>query len=251
MTITKAIFLTICSIQILIISAIVTAEPIRTLVGNARDLKTHAFVYTEDHIFDDDPANTLMSTRYLDPNDALIGERLVNFNQGRVLGYEFKQTQLGISKSVVRATSQINYVTTQKGKTTRKNYNPEPDEDILINAGLFNLVEREWSTLSAGEKVKFELAIPPPASRRTINMVVQATEYSSSPAAEFMPNENLATFLMVVSNRLLRFLVEPIHLGYYKDTKQLAFYQGPSNLQNEKGEAMKPVYILYERSEQP
>ena len=93
--------------------------------------------------------------------------------------------------------------------------------------------------------MKYDFAIPLPAKRRTINLVAQLTE--SDLATQILPNENLITISNTISNKLLRWLMSPIEFGYYEDTKQLAFYKGPTNLKDENNKKMKPVYVIFER----
>jgi len=229
----------------LTLSATVQADPIRIFEGKAYDLKSGEFVYSEKNVYDDDPANATLTTRYFNPNNELIGERIVYFEQDRVTNYVFTQSQLDNEESISREESAIRYVCTLDGKLVSKNYNSKPADDVMISVGLLNHIEREWSGLVAGEKMKYDFAIPLPAKRRTINMVAQLTE--SDLATQILPNENLITISNTISNKLLRWLMSPIEFGYYEDTKQLAFYKGPTNLKDENNKKMKPVYVIFER----
>ena len=233
-------------IALLGISITAYAEPIRVFEGKAYDLKTGEFVYSEKNVYDDDPANATLTTTYYSPSDELIGERVVNFEQDRVSEYVFTQSQLDNEERIVRDVSAIRYLCTLDGKASSKSFNSKPVNDVMISVGLLNHIEREWSGLIAGEKMSYDFAIPLPAKRRTVNMVAQLAE--SATASEILPNENLITISNTISNKLFRWLMSPIEFGYYKDTKQLAFYKGPTNLKDKNNKKMKPVYVIFDRT---
>ena len=222
------------------------AEPLRIYTGKAYDLKTGEFVYSEKNIYDDDPANTTLTTRYYDPSNELIGERIINFKEDRVSDYVFTQSQLDNEERIIRENSTLRYTCKLDGELSNKTYSSKPVEDVMISAGLLNHIDRQWSGLVAGEKMQYDFAIPLPAKRRIVNMVAQRTD--SSTAAQIMPNEEVITISSQVSSRLIRWLMDPIEMGYYKDTKQLAYYKGPTNLKDENNKKMKPVYVIFERA---
>jgi len=228
-----------------LLGLIAKAEPLRVFTGKAYDLKTGEFVYSEKNIYDDDPLNTTLITEYFDPLNKPIGERTINFKNDRIADYVFTQNQLKNEERIIRETSELRYTLTLNGKSTEKSHRTKRAKDVVISAGAINHIEREWTQLLAGNKIVYDFAIPLPAKRRIVKMVVQQSD--NTIASEFMPEEKLITFTIKISNRLIRWLMDTIVIGYYQDTEKLAFYKGPTNLRNENNKNMKPVYVIFER----
>lgn len=250
---TKAIFITLISVLFLGVNLSAWANLIsttnlgRTLVGKAYDAKTQVYLYAEGHVFNDDPANASMTSRYSDPSGKMIAQKVVRFERDRVTEFEFEQNEVGVARKLVRKPSSISYSSTKNNKTSNKEFALKPNKEVIVDAGLFNVVGRNWQALLDGEKIKFDLAMPD--KKRTINMEIALAEMSGSTAAKVTDGDDLVLFSMNVTSRLLRVMAPTIELGYYKDTKQLAFYKGPSNLIDENGKAMRPIYVVYERAE--
>ena len=57
-------------------------------------------------------------------------------------------------------------------------------------------------------------------------------------------------FKMTSANALFRLLIKPVQVGYYRDTRQLAFYQGVSNLKDIDGDNFN-VEITFENGQLP
>jgi len=246
---TKVILIGLSALVSLSINLSAVASLSSTLVGKAYDAKTQVYLYAENHIFNQDPGNASMTSSYRDPKGEVIAQKVVRFEQDRVTEFEFKQSKIGVASKLVRAPGFISYSSTKNNKTSSKEFALKSSKDVIVDAGLFNVVSRNWQTLLNGEKVTFDLAMP--AKKRTINMVMARSDTTDSIAAEVMESDDLVMFSMNVTSKLLRVLAPEIELGYYKDTKQLAFYKGPSNLIDEDGKAMRPIYIVYERVNNP
>jgi len=173
----------------------------RTLAGKAYDAKTQAYLYDEDHVFNDDPANASMTSYYRDAKGEMIAEKVVRFNKkDRVTGFEFKQSKMGVARKLIREPDLINYSSTENNKTSSKELKLKPDNDVVIDAGLFSVVGRNWQTLMEGEKVRFDLAMP--AKKRTINMELSLINIADSAAVNVMESDDLVLFSMNVTSRL-------------------------------------------------
>ena len=243
----KAIVISLNGILALAFSLSVSANNSRTLDGKAYDAKTQIYFYAENHVFSDDPVSKSMTSRYSNPNGEMIAHKVVRFEQDRVTEFEFEQYEVGVARKLVRKPSSISYTSTKNNKTSNKEFALKPNKEVIVDASLFNVVGRNWQALLDGEKIKFDLAMPD--KKRTINMEMALAEMSGSTAAKVTDGDDLVLFSMNVTSRLLRVMAPTIELGYYIDAKQLAFYKGPSNLIDENGKAMRPIYVVYERAE--
>ena len=223
------------------------ASQTRFFSGKAYDAKTQAYLYSEDHLLKEESGETSMTSRYRNPESEVIAEKVVRFEQGRVTEIEFQQNKIGVARKLVRGLSSISYSSTKDNKTSNKEFALNPNKEVILDAGLFAVVDRNWQALLGGEKVKFDLAMP--TNKRTISMEVSRSSMVDSTASKIMKSDNMVLLSLNIKNRLLRWLAPTIELAYYEDTKQLAFYKGPSNLTEEDGKTMRPIYVVYERSE--
>lgn len=215
------------------------------LVGDVYDAKTQQLIYREHHEFSKEPNNEFMNTTYRDASGRVIGVRKVNKQEGRVTDYEFTQSDVDISKRLERTTEQITIEISENGEQKTKSFSPKNNEDVVINAGLFDLIERERESILNNEEIRFKLALP--EKGRTVEMRINRKPYRDSNTKNFIDDDSLITLNMVIASRLLRLLVPPIELAYYPDTKQIAFYKGPSNLKDKDGKPIKEIYVLYNR----
>ncbi len=229
-----------------IINPIVAHAEIQYSVGDVYDVKSGELIYREFHTFSKPPAQAFMQTEYKAPEGSLIAERRVNFSDGFASDYVFEQAGLGIRKEVIRGDENIRYISTESGKADTKSFSPKRIESVVVNAGMFNAVEREWDALMAGEKVKIDLVVPERA--RTFRMVMKRVPANDSEMAKHLNTDNKAVFKLSIGNRLLRLIVGAVELGYDTETKRLVFYQGPSNIRRDNGKKIGDIRIAYKNS---
>jgi len=196
------------------------------LVGRAYDNKTKALLYQETHLFD---KNSIRS-RYTDADDQLIGKRMVEMAQDRVVRYQLEQTTLGVAETVERLPDMINITATSNGETASTQLNKVDTKGVVIDAGFSNFIVRNWDKLSSGEKLSLDFVST--ARRDAIKLQLKRIDSEKS---------------SYIANPFLRLLLKPIEIGYYSDTKQLAYYQGISNLKNANGQQFESMHIKFER----
>ncbi len=99
-------------------------------------------------------------------------------------------------------------------------------DDLVIDAGFDNYIFENWQNLISGEQKEIDFLHVP--GKRLIKLVVDLMP--DEKADEFTDSGNVAVFKITTKNRLLRLFAKPIYLGYDRETKQLNFYSGPTNL---------------------
>jgi len=211
------------------------------LVGRAYDNKTKALLYQETHLFD---KNSIRS-RYTDADDQLIGKRMVEMAQDRVVRYQLEQTTLGVAETVERLPDMINITATSNGETASTQLNKVDTKGVVIDAGFSNFIVRNWDKLSSGEKLSLDFVST--ARRDAIKLQLKRIDSEKSSLPRYGSTDGIIMFNMNIANPFLRLLLKPIEIGYYSDTKQLAYYQGISNLKNANGQQFESMHIKFER----
>ena len=99
-------------------------------------------------------------------------------------------------------------------------------DDLVIDAGFDNYIFENWQNLISGQQKEIDFLHVP--GKRLIKLVVDLMP--DEKADKFTDSGNVAVFKITTKNKLLRLFAKPIYLGYDKETKQLDFYSGPTNL---------------------
>lgn len=214
-----------------------------TSVGEVYDVKTNDLIYREFHVFNKTPLNESMHTTYKDIDGQVIAQRTVNFNAGFAANYVFQQPGLGIEKRVNRKSKSITYTEINAEKSTVKTFEPKNISTAVVNAGMFNAIDRAWPKLSKGETIEIDLVVP--ERGRTFKMLVEKVDIEKTDSVKFLERNELTVFKMRIANRFLRLLVPPIELGYSTNTKRLTYYQGPSNIRKPNNKAYKEIRVIY------
>ncbi|MGM0767581.1 MAG: hypothetical protein ACQEV6_06130 [Pseudomonadota bacterium] len=126
---------------------------------------------------------------------------------------------------------------TPSGKT--EEFQTDVDEAVVIDAGFDNLVRRHWENVTAAKSVDFRFLAPTRGEHYAFVMEPVSTDQTDAPH----------TVTIRPSGMVLRFLVDPITLGY-DESGALTDYIGLSNIRkSEDGNFM--VHIRYEVTERP
>jgi len=215
-------------------------------VGDVYAVTSGELVYREFHTFSKPPEPEFMQTQYKAIDGRVIAERRVNFVNGLAGDYVFKQADLNIENEVIRGQNSIEYRGTNGDKTSTKSFSPKNLKTAVVNAGMFNAVERAWPKLIAGETVKIDLVVP--ERGRTFTMNLRQVSLEKSKMAKHMSIDGKVVFNLTIANRLLRLIVGPVELGYDTKSKRLVFYQGPSNIRRADGKKIGNIRISYKNS---
>jgi hypothetical protein len=211
--------------------------PANILVGNAVDLETGATLYFEKHQFEMVDGKRVMRTSYVTPSEKQLGARDVFYQGDRVARYQLKLNNVAYSESVNRDRASIN-IRVDTDSTKERTISIDRDQEVIIDAGFNEHILRKWGSLKDGERIVFDFA-----STAQLDVVrLQVTQDKD------LSTDNIQMFSMTAANPFIRLLMKPIKAGYYKDTKQLAYYRGVSNLKDDNGEAYK-VEITFENNQ--
>ncbi|MEO0367808.1 MAG: hypothetical protein AAF197_03375 [Pseudomonadota bacterium] len=222
----------------------VLAQQPADLVGRAFDIDTRVALYREEHRFAQSNSNERMQTLYITTDEEVIGERVVEFEDGRVQNYSLSQPQIDFAESVARSEQGLDIKANKYGTIIDEFVNYPNARDIIIDAGFNKLIERNWDKLIAGDKIKF-----PFASTGRVDVVnLQLKRVAKDD--EILAADNRVRFEMNIANPLLRLLLAPVSIEYYADIKQVARYRGISNIKGADKQNLQ-VVIEFARMSEP
>lgn len=122
---------------------------------------------------------------------------------------------------------------------TTEAYRTDFDDDVVIDAGFDNLVRHHWDRVTADKTVDFRFLAPTRGKHYAFIMEPASTDRTDA--------EHVVTIRP--SGMVLRFLVDPITLGY-DNSGVLTDYIGLSNIR-ESEDGNYTVHIRYDISERP
>ena len=112
---------------------------------------------------------------------------------------------------------------------------------LVIDAGFDNFVFENWQDLILGEQKEIEFLHVP--GNRLFPLVIKM----ETDNADIETSDELALFKITTKNKLFRLFSKPIYLAYNKQSKQLDYYSGPTNLRGKISglEKSKQIAIKY------
>ena len=210
-------------------------------VGKAYDPGTNEILYTEYHCVTDDQR----IVEYRDIEDKLIAHKIVNYstglltpsfvqhnlNQGDMMKVEVIEDRVEMQRRVIEEGVDVN----PQSKLLKLNL------PLVIDAGFDNFIREYWNSLVQGEVITFQF----PAAARVdlFDFKVNRMNCSSGDATQQCFNLRLDSWL-------LRMLVDPIELGYDKESRRLKRFQGLANIEDKNGNGYT-VDIRYQYSDLP
>ncbi len=205
------------------------------LIGKAVDSKTGEPLYTEEHTFVDSQLGRKMLSRYVAPNNQQLGSREILYKADRVKAYSLQQEHIEYRESIERASRALLLEKQSNGKLAQQKLTSSSAEETVIDAGFNEFVVRHWDELLTGKTKEFDFVSA--ARLRVVGFRVKLDKQRSS--------DQQLMFSMTASNPIIRTLMSPIRVGFYRESRQLAYYQGISNLRDKKGKPYK-VVITFE-----
>lgn len=208
---------------------VVAAEQESQFIGYAYDLKTGELHYQERHRrVIDASGSQVIYTDYVDAKNQVMAKRTVRSDGNSISEFELLDTVNRETLTVKRLEKKV--------ILTQQFVNQLPDEvelklsdgaDNIIDAGFNDYVLTHWDALVSGEKKRFNFLSTERQSwiKFNVKSVGRREEESFT----------VHRFQMTLANPLIRFLMKPIKVDYYADSRELYRYQGISNLKRENG----------------
>lgn len=115
-----------------------------------------------------------------------------------------------------------------------------PSTPSIVDAGFDNAIRLHWDALLAGDRPEFNYLFP----REGRFFRLRFARVDEPPARYPGDTGNLVHFRITPANSLLRLFSSPLYVGYDRDSRNLRYYLGPSNLPSMRRQ--KDVLIVYE-----
>ncbi len=183
------------------------------------------------------PDNTggKLTVAYTDPSGTPLANKQVNYNcRTTAPSFSLEDQVSGVKEGVNWKQDQLESF--QDDEITRLEV---PDGPTIIDAGFDNAIKSSWDTLIKGEKVAYNYLFA------RDNKFLKLRFLKSEPPRT-LENEisgDVVFFRIAANNPIFRLLSSPIYVGYDRNTQDLKYYFGPSNLPAMKDQ--KNVLIRY------
>jgi len=212
------------------------------LSGKAYDTKTNELIYKEEHRYKKVQGSVVMNSVFTDINDNTIAERVLEYQGDKVKSYKLEQNKIGYKESIIRDSRSVKFEEHDGEKVDIEEVSIK--SDIVIDAGFSDYIVRNWDALNNGEALKFDFASV--SQMGMLKLRVKRAEKENTSAKNIL--DDVVMFKMTLASPILKIFIKPIEIGYYKDSKQLAFYKGISNLKDSTGKQYSSVRIEYSKA---
>lgn len=115
-----------------------------------------------------------------------------------------------------------------------------PRGPVIVDAGFDNAIKLSWDRMMNGEKVAYKYLFA--RDKKFLKLRFVKSDPPQLPNKNF--DSDIVFFKVAANNFIFRLLSAPIYVGYEKNTKELKYYYGPSNLPTMKDQ--KAVLISYQ-----
>ena len=182
-------------------------------------------VYEEHHKHKADTKGGITQVEYIDPNDKLIAEKTIDYDcRASAPNYILSMNQADDWVEQVQWQSN-KLVVTQPG--SKKELDADASQSLVIDAGFDNFVFENWQALNQGQEKEIDFLHVPGNS--LFPLVIKMESGNS----DVELSDDVVLFKIKPENKLFRLFFEPIYLAYNKNSKQLDYYSGPTNLRGE------------------
>jgi len=208
--------------------------------GAAYNLKTGKLAYRELFTKLDDVGE--VHVNYAKPDGVIFARKTLNYaTEVFQPGFEFTDDR---DEEVVAATFDAGrLLLTHKLKGDSQTKTLYETSKLVIDAGVDAFIQQQWTKLTAGKKVEFEVADP--RHMGTEKFVVKEIDSSDSPLAYKGALPGWKYFRVDTANKLSSMFAEPMYYAYDPNGLYLMRYQGRSNIDSDTGDAWD-VRIEYE-----
>lgn len=218
---------------LLLFSVEAVCEPKLTVVGDAYDLDGQTLIYQEFHYYSDDGLDHRVE--YRGPDNTKLALKTVDYRSGMTTPSFHQQSWLYPEDIKVLPADEQLLIRYQEGDAEPEQALLEPRQPLVIDAGFDHYIRQNWQVLT--RQTLMEFYFPAVTRQSLVKLRVEQSSCTFS-------SENDVCFTINSANWIIRLLLDPIELGYDKDTRQLSRFRGLANLSDSDGKGLK-VDIRY------
>jgi len=205
--------------------------------GDAFDLATGLFVYSENHSeYYKRGVHAYSHVSYRDKNGKEFAAKLITFSLHRLQPtYELKDMRDGYVEGIRRSGAATIYFSKRKATDTLKEKIITTPAPAVFDGGFDYFVRENFDEICAGKNKSFYFAVP-----------IELDYFRFRVARQEQGNE--CRLNLEIDNVVVRQFVKPIKLWYSFETKRLRKYEGISNINGPDGKSLKVrVVFTYPR----
>lgn len=215
------------ALLLLLFSTKVLAAGQLTVIGDAYDLAGEKLLYQEYHYYSADNLDHTVVYRNTENQDIAI--KNVDYRFG-MISPAFQQRSLQypeeLSVSMADDDLLIRYL---QGDSAVKEGRVNKKQPLVIDAGFDHYIREHWEALTNKQLLTFYF----PAVTRQSLVKLRVT-----PRACSYPTNTDRCFSINSASWIIRLILDPIELGYDKNTQQLSRFRGLANLTDERGDGL-------------
>lgn len=203
------------------------AESIHKFRGDAYDLKTGAFVYSENHsAYHKDDDHIYSRVSYRDKSGHEFANKLITFAAAKTQPtYELRDSRDGYVEGIRRAGGKTIYYARRKTNSEMKTKAVQAPAPAVFDAGFDYFVREHFDEICAGKNRSFYFAVP-----------IELDYYKFRLARKSI--SEVCHVYLELDNFVLRQIVKPIKLWYDVEKRRLKKYEGISNINGADGKSM-------------
>lgn len=196
--------------------------------GDAYDLATGKFVYSENHAeFYQGGEHAYSRVSYRDKDGKEFASKLITFKSNRLQPtYELEDARDGYVEGIRRESGETVYFARRKSSEPMKEKRVRAPAPAVFDGGFDYFVREHFDEICAGKNKSFYFAVP-----------IELDFFRFRVARQDFGE--LCRINLELDNVVLRQFVKPIKLWYDSKTKRLAKYEGISNINGGDGKSLK------------
>lgn len=206
-------------------------------IGTAWTQDQQKVQYYEFHYADNPELDLPTRVEYRDPEGRIFATKAIDYSDSliapAVSQQDFRnQAQLLTEHSAEPAAEFIRVNFRPHDSDELQQTEIATRETLIVDAGFDPFVRKHWDHLVAGRRVTADFLVP--ARMDSVRISVSRTDEANCPA----DTQPLHCFVIRPAGllRVVGWLVDPIYIGYHKDSRRLLVFNGLSNLRDDAGE---------------
>lgn len=196
--------------------------------GDAYDLKTGAFVYSENHTeIYRGSIHTRSRVSYLDKAGKEFASKVITFSPSKMQpAYELKDARDGYTEGIRREGNATIFFARRKGSDPIKERTLVTPAPAVFDGGFDYFVRENFDEICSGKNKSFYFAVPIELDYFRFRVARQETR-------------DACRINLELDNIILRQFVKPIRLWYDTASRRLKRYEGISNINGADGKSLR------------
>jgi len=223
------------------------ADAVRRYRGNAFDLKTGVFLYSENHEEHYENGKHAYSiVRYRGPDETLICRKAITFRTNRTApNFRIDDLRDGYLEAATVAGRMLRLWTRPTRRRDLRYKQVKMPPRAVIDGGFDYFIRDNWDALvDNGKTLSFRFV----AANKLDHYGFSVWKTGTVTVSDI----RCARFKLTVSSRLLRLFVDPILVSYDLERRRLMEYRGMSNINDAKGKSHRTrIVFTYPWTQRP